>query len=110
MGVLLLEVNVGHFAYETFRLLDTSPLRGQFAHSMWTQENENVWHTLRSKNKSSAVAEMGDLGHNRHGPKRGRDAVPLSRSAGNPSNTMWPARRSTSVPSVVFIHPAVWPQ
>ena len=45
--------------------------------------------------KSSAVAEMGDRGHNRHGPKRG-GAVPLSRSAGNPSNTMWPAPRSTS--------------
>jgi len=47
---------------------------------------------------SSAVAEMGDRGHNRHGPKRGRGAVPLSRSAGNPSNTMWLALRSTSVP------------
>jgi len=34
---------------------------------------------------------MGDRGHNRHGPKRG-GAVPLSRSAGNPCNTMWPAR------------------
>jgi len=62
-------------------------------------------------NKGSAVAEMGDRGHNRHGPKRGGRAVPLSRSAGNPSNTMWwPAPRSTSVPSGVFIHPAVWPQ
>jgi len=30
-------------------------------------------------NKSSAVAEMGDRGHNRHGPKRGGAAVPLSR-------------------------------
>ena len=59
--------------------------------------------------KSSAVAEMGDRGHSRHGPKRG-GAVPLSRSAGNPSNTMWPAPTSTSVPSGVFIHPAVWPQ
>ena len=29
-------------------------------------------------NKSSAVAEMGNRGHNRHGPKRG-GAVPLSR-------------------------------
>jgi len=28
--------------------------------------------------------------------------VPLSRSAGNPSNTMWPAPRSNSVPSGVF--------
>ena len=36
--------------------------------------------------KSSAVAEMGDRSHNRHGPKRGAGgAVPLSRSAGNPS-------------------------
>ena len=33
--------------------------------------------------KSSAVAEMGNRGHNRHGPKRGRGAVPLSLSAGN---------------------------
>jgi len=50
-------------------------------------------------NKSSAVAERGDRGHNRHGPKKGGGAVPLSRSAGNPSNTMWPAPMSTSVPS-----------
>ena len=59
---------------------------------------------------SSEAAEMGDRGHNTHGPKRGGGAVPLSRSAGNPSNTMWPAQRSTSVPSGVFINPAVWPQ
>jgi len=32
--------------------------------------------------KRSAVAEMGDRGHNRHGPKRGgRAAVPLSRGS-----------------------------
>jgi len=49
---------------------------------------------MQRDNKSSAVAEMGDLGHNRHGPKGGGGAVPLSRSAGNPSNTMWSARRS----------------
>ena len=30
-------------------------------------------------NKSSAVAEMGDRGHNRHGLKRGEAAVPHSR-------------------------------
>ena len=59
--------------------------------------------------KSSTVAEMGDRGHNRHGPKRG-GAVPLSRGAGNTSNTMCPAPRSTSVPSGVFINKAVWPQ
>ena len=32
------------------------------------------------------------------GLKEGGGAVPLSRSAGNPSNTMWPAPMSTSVP------------
>jgi len=54
---------------------------------------------------------MGDRGHNRHGPKRGGGAaVPLSRIAGTPSNAMRREPRSTSVPSGVFIHPAVWPQ
>ena len=43
------------------------------------------------------------------GEKRGA-AVPLSRTAGTTSNTMWPVPRSTSVPSGVFIYPAVWPQ
>ena len=37
-------------------------------------------------------------------------AVPLSRRGGTPSNTMWPRPRSISAPSVVFIHPVVWPQ
>jgi len=64
------------------------------------------------KLKSSAVADMGDRGYNRHGPKRGAEeaVVPLLRIAGNPSNTKWPGPRSTSVPSGVFTHPAVWPQ
>ena len=29
-------------------------------------------------NKSSAVAEMGDRGHNRHGPKRGGCCAPFA--------------------------------
>ena len=33
-------------------------------------------------NKSSSVAEMGVRGHNRHGPKRGGAAVPLSQKLG----------------------------
>ena len=37
--------------------------------------------------------------------------MPLLRGGtGSPSNTMWPGLRSTSVPSGIFIHPAVWPQ
>ena len=50
------------------------------------------------------MAEMGDRGHNIDmGVKEGEGAVPLSRSDGNPSNTMWPAPMYTSVPSGVFI-------
>ena len=56
--------------------------------------------------KSSAVAEMGDRGHNRHGPKReGGLLCPFRGGAGSPSNTMWPGPRPTSVPSGVFMHP-----
>jgi len=44
------------------------------------------------------------------GLKEGGGAVSVSRSTGNPSNTMWPVPRSTSVPSAVFIHTAIWPQ
>jgi len=54
---------------------------------------------------SSAVAEMGDRSHNRHGPKEGRLLCPFRGGAGFPSNTMWPGPRSTSVRSGVFIHP-----
>ena len=61
-----------------------------------------------SFNKSSAVSEM-DRGHNRHGPKRGGGLLwPFRRGAR--SNTMWPGLMSTSVPSGIFIHPAIWPQ
>ena len=42
----------------------------------------------KKMNKSSAVAEMGDHGLNRHGPKRGgRAAVPLSRGELGPRIT-----------------------
>jgi len=38
------------------------------------------------------------------------DAVPLSRGAGSPFNTMSPGPRHTSAPSGTFIYSAVWPQ
>jgi len=38
------------------------------------------------------------------------DAVPLLGGAGFPSKTTSPGPRSTSVLSVILIHPAVWPQ
>jgi len=56
-------------------------------------------------NKSSAVAEMGDRGHNRHEPKRhGSCCDPFAGGAGCPCNTMWPGPWSTSIPSGDFIH------
>ena len=66
---------------------------------------------MTNENKSSAVAEMATVATTDMGLKEGGGAVvPLSRSAENPSNTMWPAPMSTSLPSGVFIHKAVWPQ
>jgi len=44
------------------------------------------------------------------GPGGKKGAVPLSRIAVTPFNTVWPGPRSTSVASGVFIHPAIWPQ
>jgi len=41
----------------------------------------------------SAVAEMGDRGHNRHGPKRGGLLYPFRGGSWAPSNTMWLAGR-----------------
>jgi len=35
---------------------------------------------------------------------------PLVGGAGSPSNTMYPGPRSTSLPSSILIHSAVWPQ
>jgi len=48
--------------------------------------------------------------HNRHGPKIGEGRLCSIGGLGSPSNTMWPGLRSTSVPSGVVIHPAIWPQ
>ena len=42
--------------------------------------------TATKTNKSSAVAETGDRGHNRHGPKRG-GAVPFSQGELGPRLT-----------------------
>ena len=63
--------------------------------------------SLTRAQQSLRWATTIDMGH-----KEGA-AVPLSRCGelhGYPSNTMWPGPRSTSVPSGVFIHAAVWPQ
>ena len=46
-----------------------------------------------------------------HGPKLGVLCPPLfGGRAGFPSNAMSPGPRSTSIPSGILIHPAVWPQ
>jgi len=53
---------------------------------------------------------MCDRGHNRHGPKRRRGCCAPFEGSWDPvwpSYTMWRGPRSTSVPSGIFIHPAV---
>jgi len=42
------------------------------------------------------------------GRKEGELQYPFGGGAG--SNAMWPGLSCTSVPSGIFIHPAVWPQ
>ena len=61
-------------------------------------------------NKSSAVDEMGNRGHNRHGPEIEWRLCPFSGGAGSPSNAKSPGPRPTSTPSGILNHPAVWPQ
>jgi len=75
-----------------------------------TDLKEDTGKTTISCNKSSAVAEMGNRRHNRHGPKRGGllCQCPFPPRMGgscavSPSNTVWPELRSTSTPSGIFI-------
>ena len=58
----------------------------------------------------SRIAEMRTVATKDMGGKQGDCCAPFAGGAGSPSNTMWPGPRSTSVPSGVFNHPAVWPQ
>jgi len=44
------------------------------------------------------------------GRKLGGCCAPFLGGAGSPSNTMWPRLRPTFMPSIILIHPAVWPQ
>jgi len=64
-----------------------------------------LWQWEADKNKSSAVAEMGDRGHNRHWMKRGRGLLcPFCRGrAGSPCNTMRPGPRPTVTPRGILI-------
>jgi len=68
-----------------------------------------VGHT--KKNKSSAVAEMGDRLAIIHMSQKLGVAVPLSRGQLDPpSNTMPPRPMTISTPSGILIYPAIWPQ
>jgi len=49
------------------------------------------------------------FGHNRHGLKT-RSCVPFRVGAATPSNTTSPGPKCTSVPSGIWIHPAIWPR
>ena len=48
----------------------------------WPPVSDIVAVTKPRRNKSSAVAEMGDSGHNRHGPKRGGVLCPFCGALG----------------------------
>ena len=62
---------------------------GRFGDMYWTFGQHIIWFQhVHGFKMSSVVGDMGDRGHNRHLPKRGGAAVPLSRGAGTPSNTM----------------------
>jgi len=60
----------------------------QWFHTDCVDTEHNEHEVLTNHNNISAVAEMGDRGHNRHRPKRGEAAVPVSQRAGTPPNTM----------------------
>ena len=55
---------------------------------MLTTETYTKIYTKVFKTRS-AVAEMGNRGHNRHAPKRGGLLCPF-RGSWDPSSTMWP--------------------
>ena len=57
-------------------------------------------------NKSSAVDEMGDRGHNRHGPKRGGGCCAPFEGAGTPSSTLWPDRADVYFRTKRRLHPS----
>jgi len=57
----------------------------------------------------SSSRDRRPFGHNTYGPKIG-GCAPLGDRAGSPCKTMWPGPRTTSVPSGILIHLAVWPQ
>jgi len=70
----------------------------------------NFWQSYLKNNKCSAVAEMGDRGHNRHEPKIGGALSLFGEGSWVPSNTMSRGPRPTSIPSGILIHPAILPQ
>ena len=57
-----------------------------------------------------ASQSMQPFGHNTWAEVGGCCAPPFLGRAGSPCNTMSPRSRSTSVPSGILIHLAIWPQ
>jgi len=61
--------------YERSLLGQTGPHSTSSRSHNTLQDNHSREELMTDMNKSSAVAEMGDRGHIRHGPKRGRIAA-----------------------------------
>jgi len=72
------------------------------------EQSQNSRSSTGLSNKCSGVADMGNRSERIDMAQNG--TVPFFGGAEFPSNTMWPGRRPTSVPSGNLIHPAVWPQ
>jgi len=92
-----------------------SPSNAQYNNHTPTAANHVRRPNQHISDKSSAVAEMGDRGHNRHGPKIwGLRPLFGEGGAGSPSNTIWPWSwpwpRPTCMPSFILIHPTIRPQ
>jgi len=81
---------------------------------MYCKRVESAWKKDHARyiirNKSSAVAEMGDhLATIEMSQKAGGGCcAPFLGGAGSPSNTMSPGL--SSIPNCILIHPTVWPQ
>ena len=76
----------------------------------WQQHRGYRRKSAGMMNKSSALAEMGDRGHNRHAPKE-EAAVPLSRGELGPRLSQCGLGRGLLLYQVASsIYPAVWPQ
>jgi len=113
LGQVLLPYQVASSSIQLFSHNGHEPKTGGCA-PFWGKLRPHLTHSrLRRGLPLYQVASWSiqPFGHNKHGPKIGWGAVPyFLKGAGSPSNTKSPGLRTTSTPSGILVHPAVWPQ